>query len=56
MDDLGLIMKRIGIDTDSEIKLKPNLGSIVRVGSWVGPNHRIEVHIHFLTMEYDYPK
>ena len=55
MDDLGSTMKGMGTDTDSGIKLKSSLGSRVGVDGF-GPNHRIQVHINFLTMECDYPK
>ena len=51
MVDLGSTMKGIGTDTDSRIKLKSSLGSRVGVGSWVGPNHIIQVHIHFPTID-----
>ena len=56
MDDLGSTMNGIGTDTDSGIKLKSSLGSRVGVVHGFGLNHRIQVHIHFLTMECDYQK
>ena len=57
MDDLGSTMKEIGTDTDSGIKLKSNLGSTIRVGLRVwSKSKKIKFHIHFPTMECDYPK
>ena len=55
MDDLGSTMKGIGTETNLGIKLKLNLGSRVGGGSWVWSKHRIQVHIHFPTIECDYP-
>ena len=46
MNELGSTMKGIGTDKVQELELVHGFG----------PNHRIQVHIHFLTMKYDYPK
>ena len=49
-------MKGIETDTDSGIKLKSSLGSRSELVHEYGPNNRIQVHVHFSTMECDYPK
>ena len=56
MDDLGSTIKGMGTDADSGIKLKLSLGSRVGVGHEFCPNHRIQVHTHFPTIECDYQK
>ena len=56
MNDLSSTIKGMGTDTDSGIKLKSSLGRESELVHEFGPNHRIQVHVHFSTMECDYPK
>jgi len=58
MEDLDSTMKGIETNPDSGIKLKPSLGlgSESELVHEFGLNHRIQVHIHFPTIECDYPK
>ena len=56
MDDLGSEMKGTGTNTDLSIWRKLSLVSRVSFNSRVSPNQKVEIHILFPSMEWDFPK